>query len=842
MIIFVLGSLSFFYLFYFLLFPLNLADLLKDWIYSIFIFFVLIFWILSINEFYHFAKIGRRSELSDLVAIFFFFFVILSITRDLLTSLMGAFSIYLWVGVFELREYPVINKILIISLVTYNVIFIAGLFSFYLDNPFYVNTAFAFSFWIILGLGFILFGRKYIVVWRFMSPAYLLLFLYIIAWLAIIFINQYTPIEFITISPLSSDNPTPLDFIMNIYFVLIVVNWIVYFISGIVLDKILGIKRVKDNKEFLEIVENVKKDIGIKGKVKVGFGKYPILNALAYGPFFDKRIAIIAEDISQIPQDELKGIVAHELAHTKGKHTLILTFITTADLVFRMLVGLPATYYDYTFGNPQIPLIAFIFINLLIFLFLFVFVRILEGKADLKSKKAGYGEELVKALYNLESFYATGREFGLNTMLLCDERITRNNQILDYLDTAHYIHSSMIRPKRGSLLANFMNSHPPTYFRVAAMLSNELKPGKESILPFVCLKRSKQKKYAKKFNKARLEFKIIANEKFKELFKINDISVFLESIGRREIYKHEMNKEYLFKNKITGEIEIGLLEDVQFLDDVCDSDQYVIKSIKNSKKLYLNASLYNKIQINLKAIYFFKKNFPLILKDIEINEDKMDGNYIFSDKNDNEILKSIIKTKLPISVNNIMKFKDQDVFLKLKGEMRIFKCQNIIPAENFEDYEFIFKESINTLISNKESLTFKLRELIIRPRDIYLSISRNMNFRKSEVILLDWLLKNEPRTFFYLKKPVNNLEIGTILQLNVDNEKMKRSLTSRDEEFISIRNIFGDEVTIPYKVVELITFDSSSAMIQKKSETSLFSRFGYKILHKLKPEKVVMAQ
>ena len=76
---------------------------------------------------------------------------------------MGAFSIYLWIGIFELKDYPVLNKVLIISLVTYNVIFIAGLFSFYLNNPFFINTSFAFSFWIILIMGFILFGRKYIV-------------------------------------------------------------------------------------------------------------------------------------------------------------------------------------------------------------------------------------------------------------------------------------------------------------------------------------------------------------------------------------------------------------------------------------------------------------------------------------------------------------------------------------------------------------------------------------------------------------------------------------------------------------------------------------------------------
>ncbi len=835
-IIYILISLSLFYLFYFIVFPINLAQLLFDWT----IYFVIFFYLLSINEFFHWVKIGRRSELSDLVAIFFFFFVILFVTKDFLTSMMGAFSIYLWVGVFELREYPVVNKILIITLVTYNIIFVAGLVSFYLEDPFFVNTAFAFSFWIILGLGFLLFGRKYIVVWRFMSPAYLLLFLYVIAWIAIIFINQYTPLEFISTSPLSSDNPTPLDFIMNIYFVLIVVNWVVYFISGIILDKLLGIKRVKDDKEFLEIVENVKKDIGIKGKVKVGFGKYPILNALAYGPIFDKRIAIIADDIKQIPEDELKGIVAHELAHIKGKHTLVLTFITTADLVVRMLLGFPATYYDYTFGDPQIPLVAFIFINLLIFMFLFVFVRLLEGKADRKAKNAGYAKELAKALYNLESFYATGREFGLNTMLLCDEKITKDNQLLDYISTAQYIYHSMIRPKRGSLLSNLMNSHPPTYFRVAALLSEELKPFKEALLPFICQRRSKQKKYAKRFEKARFAFKIIVNEKFKELFNIQDITSLLEGFNRLEIYQTELKRDFIFRNKINDEIIIGNLEHVQFLDDVSDSDQYIVNDYKTNQIHYLNVSLYSKILIDMNGKYFFQKDRPLILKDIELKDNNKEGNYVFTDYDENEIQKRISKTNLPNSTEILKNLKDHDVFFKLKGELHIFRCTNIIPAENLKDFVLKFSNILTT-----EDLELKLKDLIVRPKDIYMGISRNIIYRKTEVELINWLIENKLRTFIYLKKPVNNLEIGYIQQVNVDLKKVKKQIefiNSDERNYIIVQNIFGKEKNISYKLLEILSFEYNSAMIQKKSETSIFSRFGYRLLKKFRPQKVLMCQ
>ena len=799
------------------------SEILIDWSFYAAAFLYLI----TIQEFIHWAKIGRRSEMSDLVAIAFFFFLIFFFTKDLLTSLMGAFSIYLWFGIFELKDYPVLNKILVISLVTYNVIFIAGLFSAYLDNPFYLNTAFAFSFWIILVLGFILFGRKYIVVWRFMSPAYLVLFLYIIAWLAVIFITQYTPIDFSVHTPFG-----PFE-VQLIYPVLIVVNWIVYFVSGPILDKLLGIKKVEDE-ELLNLVETVKRDIGIKRKVRVGFGTYPILNAMAYGSFFDKRIAVIAESKDQIPEDELKGIVAHELAHTKGNHTLILTIIATLDLFIRMILDLPATYYDYTFGDPKIPMIYFIILNIVIYMFIYIFVRILEGRADLHTKNSGYAKELAKALYNLESFYATGREFGLNTMLLCDEKITNDNKILDYIKTAEYFNHSLIKPSRGSLLANFMNSHPPSYFRIAAILSDELKPGKEALLPFICLKRSKQIKYAKKFAQSREAFKIIANEKFKELFDVNDISRIFETIGRKTLYKYELTNEFIFKNLITEETIIGRLDDVRFLDDLCDSDQYIITNLKTHQTQYLNASLYEKIRINFNETYYFD-NKPYILEDISLAEDKKEGNYIFLE-NGNKILKPIKKTRLPNSDDIIKNFEEKDVFLKMKGKLKVFKCNRVNTAEILDEYELQLVDSIN-----ENELKFPLKDLIIRPKTIYLSISNNLDFRDSEVELINWIINNQAFSHIYLKKPVNNLEIGYIQQVNAIRKKSKQNSANKEinsDNYITVKNIFGKEKTIEYDSLELITFEYNTAMMQLKSETSMFSRLGYKILHKFKPSSI----
>ncbi|MBN1216646.1 MAG: M48 family metalloprotease [Candidatus Lokiarchaeota archaeon] len=818
-----IGFISGFIILYFTL-HLDLSSII-DW--PVVILIILFFF--SLEEFFIWAKNGKRSEISDLVAMAFFFFFIYIFTKDVLTSFMGMFSIYLWIGVIELKEYPVINKLLTISLITYNIIFIAGLISTYLENTgllpssIVLDTTFAFSFWIILGLGFALFGRKYLVVWRFMSPQYLIIILYIIGWLFVVFLNQI----------LNELFHLPFNFYAQIYPILIVVNIIIYFISGSMIDKLLGIKEVKDEK-LLNIVKEVKNAIGIKGKVKVGFGKYPILNAQAYGPFFDRRIAIIANDIENIKEDELKGIIAHELAHTKGNHILILTFIQIGDLIIRWILGFPATFYDYTFGHPNIDLIYFIIINIGIYIILYFLVRILEGYADLRTKEAGYKIELTKALYNLESFYASGRETGLNTMLLCDEKITRDNQILDYIDTAKYLNSSMIKPSKLSLLSNFLNSHPPSYHRIATILGDDIGPYKEAILPLLCVKNSERKKYAKKFENQIKEFKQISNKKFKELFKIESISNLLESFKIKELYSYEFGKNYLFKNHITDEYLLGNLIDIEVNEDISNNFQYKISNLKNNKIEYLDSLLYSKIIVFLNQTYYFKEEEQLKLHDIELNQERNNGYYIFIDKNQKKIYKEIKKTNLPLSSDLIRSFKGKEVFLKSKGDLRILKCLEVDSPNDGKDY------IIKLFNNNHEFIELNLKDTIITPYSIYSPITSLKN-KPFELELLDWIEKKNLRTFFYLKKAVNNIEIGYLKEIikkpisTTNNQK--KNANKRDEITLSIDNIFNKPIIVPLEQIDLIGFNYETGIIQLKSEKTILSKLSYKIIKKLKPQK-----
>ncbi|MBY8992901.1 MAG: hypothetical protein KGD58_19345, partial [Candidatus Lokiarchaeota archaeon] len=67
---------------------------------------------------------------------------------------------------------------------------------------------------------------------------------------------------------------------------------------------------------------------------------------------------------------------------------------------------------------------------------------------------------------------------------------------------------------------------------------------------------------------------------------------------------------------------------------------------------------------------------------------------------------------------------------------------------------------------------------------------------------------------------------------------------SQDEQktnqfsYVKVKNIFGKDVEIPYKILEGLSFETDSAYIQRKKETSFFSKLGYMFLKKFKPEKV----
>ncbi|MHA1757480.1 MAG: M48 family metalloprotease [Promethearchaeota archaeon] len=829
----------FFYVFQVIIFPGQLRFL--ELLYNPIFILVSISYFFTSEEMLRWALHGKRSEISDIVFMIFFFFIVFYFSESILTSIMGAFSIYLWFSLKEVKEYPIIIKILLISLITYNVIFIAGLFSVYLKMPLILNISFAFSFWIILILGVTFFGRKYLIVWRFFSPQYLILFLYIIAWFLITFINQYTPLELKSLNVLNFAKSNLLYFFLNIYFIIIIINWVIYFFSGVILDRLLGIKATSNN-NLISIVSEVKDKMNIRKKIKIGIGKYPIINAMAYGPFFDKRIALIIDNSEIIHEDELKGIIAHELAHSKSNHTLILTGITTIDLLFRMIFGIPATVYDYIFSHPELPLMIFIIFNIFIYMFIFTFIKVLEGFADLKAKKFGFGTELVKALFTLESFYLGGKEFGFNMMLLCDEKINNYNKELNYYKTARYINQSLIKPSRISLLNNFLNSHPLTYLRIASLLSDVAKPFKQAIFPFLFVKKSYYKKVFKYYGDLTPKFKEIANQVFQSRFNYTNITEFLNLINEKQDFQYLISKTLIFKNKIDGTLLLGKIIDVQIDQNLCEPEIFIVQDIKNNKVFPIKPSRFFKSEVNLNGLYLFKKNRALLLRNIWIKNKKTDKiALIFEDLNTHAILKLKDKINLPPSLNSIKKFVKKVVFLQKENKIIIMRCVDFKIKNKVRNSLLILTSNENNEVNNK--FKYKLKEIIVKPRHVDIDFI-NEDFSNNYLIkTLKWLKNNEIKTFFSLKKPINNIEVGFIKKIVLIDEKNKSSSLSLNKslmlnDWILIENIFKKEIKIPFNLIHQISFEIDTGLIQKKSEVSIFSRFSYKILKKFKPEMI----
>ncbi len=856
---------------------LNFENYVGDWFFYV----TILVSLLLLNEGFNWARNGKRSEMADLVYIAFFFVVVYLFTRDIFNSFIGAFSIYLLIGIAELKDYQVINKLLYISVITYNFIFFMGLVTFYTENPVYRDTAYSFSFWLILILGFAFFGRKYIVIWRFMSTQYLILALYLVAWVAIFTITRYTTYNLYS----------------YIYEILIVTNLVVYFITGPVIDKMLALKPI-DDPMLNEIVKEVAPKFGFKPEsIKIRFGQYPIINAMAYGSVFDKHMGIIAPSLDKIPKDEMKGIVAHELAHHKGKHTLTLTVISCLEIFIRKLLKWPVSTYDYTF-NPDQPysMFWFIVINIVLGIFIYIFVRDLEARADLNTKRIGYATELAKGLYNLESFYSYGREVGLNTMLLCDEKITEYNRQQDYLSTANYIKNFLIKPSNGGLLSNLLNSHPPSYHRIYAILDDQsLAPMKESVLPFVLLKEKNKMEFAKKTASVRAKFVDIAQHKFFEEFSIQDIQQYLKGLKLIEQSSYKIGDTFVIKSNTSGALKFAKLIECLYSKKVGTFilfDMVEIDTSGNPKKasdgseirFIADPSEYTMTKIKIGADYVIEDLGLCQLRSCDVDLDvptKKDekkrkawnkqqkkkkkpsqekypstGAYIFG-CGDKIVQKPIKYFKIPLAVSDFKEYLAKPVFLQSKGTLKLMALRSL-EVGSFNQKEKRIELKVSLEDDEKNVREMKTPDLLIRPNHFAIQLHKDAELFANEQKVLEYLISNQIITSLFLKKPVNNEETGyikKIIRKHDTDENLKESsdtqvkINSKNEKTNNINkdwnldsaleftNLYGITMILQYKQIEFISFDSDSLLFVDLSEISLSTKLGYKLSKKLDPSK-----
>ncbi len=782
---------------------------------------------------------SKRSGTTDLLFMIFMFLVMYLVTQSVFTGLLGTFSVYLVFAISELKEHKVINKVVLISAITYNVLFVSSLVDFFIEKLFLVNPGvldvmFSVSLWLILALGFVIFGRRYIIVWRFMSPQYITLALYLLAWLLVA-----------TLASLFN-----FDMFGAIYPVLLAMIVVIYFTSGTLIDKFLGVKslaKIDEKKRALlvSLVDDVKKKIGYNTKVRIGYGNYPIINAMAYGSIIDKRICIIAPEEIELPVDELSAIIAHELGHLKLHHPLYLMGINAIDLIIRWVFNIPATYYDFAFGRKfvlfgvDVGILGFIILNMLIYAFLYLFVRVMESHADFVVKRAGLGRELAKALYNLESFYALGRQVGLNVMLLADEKIDDEHRMLDYIEAARALRGQLVNPSRSLVVSTLLNSHPPSFLRIAnAVLPDaiELSAWESTLILAKFTRKKNVIKFRERMEGILPELDTITRGKFLDEFGSQidgNLQKFLEKLMLHGQKPRLLNNQALFTHKLTEEARHVQVTGIRYNDSI--ANPYTYQAIPVNGVGQWNASQgqatiqemdpapYKYEVVNTGEHYKIGESERAVLESIQQEGNGKKVTCTVRDEKGNEIKTDFKKIKNQVTPEFIMSLRNKDVFIEHNEAFDIASCKKTSEALQLREVALELEKA------NGITVTYKAGDLIFDTDVILIQFHQDNAYQERYVELFKWIMKTGTWMRLFLKKPVNSDYYCQVIQVTTDDDTTGDNGKHTGFTIVA-RDAFGKEIPMTKKDIDYGSFETDSAAIKRKDESSAIQKLLVKFL------------
>ncbi|MFX0208285.1 MAG: M48 family metalloprotease, partial [Candidatus Hodarchaeota archaeon] len=486
-----------------------------------------------------------------------------ALTGDLLLAGLAGILALMIIGSFEVRENLIWFKMMVTFTISYGFFFIMVVLGFLTTkvfpslgdtfkqllislglspniniNQFFVGIGYNLILWIMILTAFLVFGKKFIVVTRFISPQMAYLVLYLVALLLILQLNLPDIAK---------------------YFAIFATNIFIYLISGPLLTFLFGIQPLEDERAE-KIIREVQKEIPTPIR-KIGIVKAPILNAFAYGPWFDQRIAYIASDLDQFSDAEIRGITAHELAHVGRKHTLLLLALTAIELAIKAVIDAPSTYWEYVLGTNQTwDFLSFWLFNIILFSFLLTFVKMLEGQADKITREKGFGIDLAESLYRLEGFYyGIAGEIGFNTQLMTGKTRSKDENIRFMGDQAYYLYRNL-SPSRMTCFMNLIASHPLTTIRLAMQIDHSIGAIKAGFMIWMLLIPGLRKRTIKKLQENNQKLADLLSKKYiRDFGTIDDYLeiTFEEYWAKYYVGRHVLAKPWLSQGtahwgRITG--------------------------------------------------------------------------------------------------------------------------------------------------------------------------------------------------------------------------------------------------------------------------------------------------
>ena len=232
-----------------------------------------------------------------------------------------------------------------------------------------------------------------------------------------------------------------------------------YFSDKIVLS-MYGVRLVSEEEapQLHRIVEKLAKNAGIP-KPKVGIAPLNIPNAFATGRNPENGVVVVTPTILEIlDEDELEGVLAHEIAHIKNRDTLIQAVSATIAGAITSLANMAQWFLIFGGRSDEdngwaetVGLILMVILAPIAALLIQMAIsRSREYKADETGGIiSGKPEALASALKKLESYATRIPSSEVNPA------------------TSHLF---IVNPLKGETLAYLFSTHPPTEARVRKLL------------------------------------------------------------------------------------------------------------------------------------------------------------------------------------------------------------------------------------------------------------------------------------------------------------------------------------------------------------------------------------
>ncbi len=725
---------------------------------------------------------------------------------DFVFGLLLGISLLMVVETAKIWSTPVWGKLMAATTSTYLLILLGKAGQIWYNWYFKPETpneaiftgAYNLAFPVFLLVSFIFFGRKFLLVSKFSSPNIVYLFLFSIVYGGIIALRgKIFPVDdngltgswdYLNINSEWTTRVIFADF--GTFEALTIVMIFLYLISGWLLTVLMGVKPVTDP-ELLAKVREISKKMGIKEEIKVGFTPAPILNAFAYGPFFDKRIAFIAGDINDFTDADIRGIVGHELAHASRHHILILLILSILELAIKKALHLPATALDYTLLPDDatasgLDFAGYFAFSYLILVFLFIAVRILEGDADKKTKDAGYGEDLTQALFRLEGFYnGVASDFGISVNLLTDRRYSLAEKRRFTAQAAGGLYKSLLSPSRMSAFGNIFQSHPKTMYRISNLVMEDRNPRKGALLPYRLLGFFKRKAAIKELSEAAEAFHTAIDKSYLHDFGEEALTEVMEYNTYQELYSEYIDQNVILFNVLTNEVITGKLSELVRTNRVT-SPYYAKIDGKDIDLAIHTINVYN-----LESEYFLKDGKIVILKGYELEDKKL----MIKVESDG-ITENIEFKKLGKPVKFITDLQGKEVIHFEKGLSRLKTIKEIELNGSWGDSSISLDNGRvkgNDLIVSFSPLGFEIRK----------------NMREEQLPLLNSLIGKKIAA--YTKENFDVSITGILKEV--------------DTEYLIILDADGEQKIVLDDLQYVITTINSIEIITK-SHISLFTKLG----------------